>query len=128
MQFSIYRPIWQRCFAAFLLLWTLADLSVPGLCQSDNDGSDDSQVAVQLESKAQVGQPSPSGAEFRLASNQRQQSPQSSQEDCFCCCAHIAPVPHFHIATLQRSAQALTFYHFNQITASALPFYHPPRS
>jgi hypothetical protein len=111
-----------------LLLWTLADLSVPGLCQSDDDGSQASPVASQLENSSQVGQAIPFEAQFRMASNTGQPTAPSAQEDCFCCCAHIVPSSQFHVATFQRAEQALTFYHFNQVTAAAPPLYHPPRS
>ena len=128
MRLPRHRPVWQKCFAALLLIWALADLSVPGLCQSDNDGSQDPQALSQFASVSQVAQRSPSGAKLQLASNSGQQSVPSSQEDCFCCCAHVVPAPHFYFAATQRSVEALTFYHFNQVTASAPPLYHPPRS
>ncbi len=128
MWFSAHRPVWQTWIASFLLLWTLADLSVPGLCQSDNDGSQDAQALSQFASAAQPGQQTASLTQVRMASNPEQRSTPSSQEDCFCCCAHIVPSPHFYVATFQRAAQALTFYHFNQVTAAATPLYHPPRS
>jgi hypothetical protein len=128
MQFSMHRPVWQTWIASFLLLWTLADLSVPGLCQSDDDGSQMLPVASQFENTSQVGQAVPSEVHFRMASNAGHPTAPSSQEDCFCCCAHIVPSPHFHFAVFQRAEQALTFYHFNQVTAAAPPLYHPPRS
>jgi hypothetical protein len=128
MRFSLHRPVWQKFFAALLLLWALADLSVPGLCQSDDDGSQDPQALSQSAGPSQVGQQVASETQFRMASNQGQKSAPSSQEDCFCCCAHIVPAPHFSFASIERSASAVTFYHFNQLTASAPPLYHPPRS
>jgi hypothetical protein len=127
MRFSLHRPVWQKCFAAILLLWALADLSVPGLCQSDDDGSQDAQALSQFAGASQVGQQAASVTQLRMASNPGQQSAPSSQEDCFCCCAHIVPAPYFYFASLQRCAASVTFYHFNQVTASAPPLYHPPR-
>jgi hypothetical protein len=127
MGFSMHRPVWQKFFAALLLVWALADLSVPGLCQSDDDRSQDV-VVSQSENTSQVGQWRPSGTELRMPSNSGQQSAPSSQEDCFCCCAHIVPAPHFYFASMQRSASAVTFYHFKEVTASTPPLYHPPRS
>ena len=128
MRFSIHRPVWQKFFAALLLLWALADLSVPGLCQSDDDGSQDGQALSQFAGASQVEPGAPFGAQFRSAANSGRQNAPSSQEDCFCCCAHIVPSPHFCFSKIQPSAQAMTFYHFNQVAASAAPLYHPPRS
>jgi len=128
MRFSMRRPIWQKFFAALLLVWALADLSVPGLCQSDDDGAQDAQALSQFASASQVARGIPSGTHLRMASNLGRQNAPSSQEDCFCCCAHIVPSPHFYFARIQRSAQAMTLYHFNKVTASTPPLYHPPRS
>lgn len=128
MRLTTHRPAWQTWFASFLLLWTLADLSVPGLCQSDDDGSPVSTVASQSENSSQVGQATSFEAQFRMASNTGQPIAPSSQEDCFCCCAHIVPSSHFQVATFELAEQALPFYHFNQVTTAAPPLYHPPRS
>ena len=124
----MHRPIWQKFFAALLLVWALADLSVPGLCQSDDDGSQDGQALSQFAGASQVAPESPSRAQFRTAANSGRQNAPNAQEDCFCCCAHIVPAPHFYFAKFQLSAQVMTFYHFNKVTASAPPLYHPPRS
>ena len=117
---------WQKWLAAFFLLWTLADLSVPGLCQSDNDdGSQGSQVASQFESASRVG---PSGTQLRAASNSGQKSAPRTQEDCFCCCTHIVATPHFLVASIERSASAQDFYQFYEVAAPILLLYRPPRS
>ena len=44
MQRSRYSSVWRKGLTAFFLLWTLADLSVPGLCRTDNDRSQDLQT------------------------------------------------------------------------------------
>lgn len=126
MGFALQSLIWRKWLAAFFLLWALADLSVPGLCQSDNDdGSQGSQVASRFESASRVAL---SGTRLRAASNSGHKSVPSTQEDCFCCCAHIVPTPHFLIASIERSALAEAFYQFHQVAAPTLLLYRPPRS
>ena len=120
-----HSSLWRKGVTAFFLLWTLADLSVPGLCQSDDDGSRDTQVLSQVDSASQVR---PSGTQLRMASNSGQKSAPSTPEDCFCCCAHIVATPHFCVASIQRSAFAEALYDFNQVAVPTLPLYHPPRS
>jgi hypothetical protein len=127
MWVSRHKSAWRKSLVAFLLLWTLADLTVPGICQSDDDGSQDAQALAQSSASASAARTS-SLDQFRVAANSGQQKVPAAQEDCFCCCAHIVPSPHFSFAAMQRSAESLTFYHFNQVTASAPPLYHPPRS
>jgi hypothetical protein len=128
MLFSTQRPAWQKLFAGFLLLWALADLSVPGLCKTDDDDrSSDSQVISQPDSAFQTQQ-SPSGTNLRDASYRGRQGAPNVEEDCFCCCAHLVPSAHFQAVAIEGLSQASTFYRFIQVTASAAPPYHPPRS
>ncbi len=111
--------------AALFLVWTLADLTVPGLCKTDNDRSQDFQASTQVSLGSQVSQARVSEAQPVPTSGR---NAPNVDEDCFCCCGHIVPAPLFLLPAILDSAPNLTVYHFNQVTASALPLYHPPRS
>ena len=125
----------RKGITMFFLLWTLADLSVPGLCRTDYDRPQDSQVPAYVRDNASASA-SPDASVARRPSSavtagvpaQKQQGPPSLDEDCFCCCSHIVPALHFQLPAISESAPVLTIYHFNSVTASALPLYHPPRS
>lgn len=119
------RSGWQKGLAAFLLLWAIADLSVPGLCKSDNDRSPDVQPVVASVNASQAG---PQDVIRKAVRGSGQQGTSTLDEDCFCCCSHIVPAPHFQLPAIAASLPALTVYHFEQVTASTAPPYHPPRS
>src|SRR5581483_6808273 len=125
MQLRLRSSFWRKGLAAFFLLWTLADLSVPGLCQSDDDGSRDTQVLSQVDSASQVR---PSGIQLRMASNSGQKSAPSISEDCFCCCVYIAAILNFSVASIQRSEFAEALYHCNKVVVPIFFFYHFFRS
>lgn len=127
MQRSRYSSLWRKGLTAFFLLWTLADLSVPGLCRTDNDRSQDLQVPSYAADNASGPRQPSASVTARIPSPRPQGSP-SLDEDCFCCCSHIVPALHFQVPAISESAPVLTVYHFNCVTTSALPLYHPPRS
>jgi hypothetical protein len=127
MRGSWHRSLWRKGLTAFFLLWTLADLSVPGLCRTDNDRSQDLQAPLSTTSNTLASHRQSTVTRASVPTPGQQSSP-SSDEDCFCCCSHIVPAPHFQIPAISESVPTLAVYHFNSVTASALPLYHPPRS
>jgi hypothetical protein len=127
MRGSRHRSLWRKGLTAFFLLWTLADLSVPGLCRTDNDRSQDLQAPLSTTSNTLAIHRQSMVTRASVPAPERQGSP-SLDEDCFCCCSHIVPAPHFQIPAISESVPTLAVYHFNSVTASALPLYHPPRS
>ena len=125
MGVSRKRSVWHKGLAAFLLLWALADLSVPGLCKSDNDRSPDAQPIVASVKASQAGS---QDVVRKAVPGSGQQGTSTFDEDCFCCCSHIVPSAHFQLPAITASVPGLTVYHFEQVTASAPALYHPPRS
>jgi len=109
-----------------LLLWALADLSVPGLCKTDADRSQDSQAESPLTDSPQMQRRSVSAT--LSVSIPAQHSGPTLGEDCFCCCAHIVPASHYSVDSFQFTVPALTFYDFSQVTVAVPSPYHPPRS
>jgi hypothetical protein len=114
-----------RGVALFFILFTFADLSIPQLCCEELNG---------------CSRPNPSLAgsynqsdELRLsaASSQPQQNEskntEESDEDCFCCCAHIVPGSHFTLALLElKSPVTNPGDHFLPTSPPDAQF-HPPR-
>lgn len=120
------RSTWQKGLAAFLLLWALADLGVPGLCKSDNDRSPEVQPVAALVNASQTG---PQDVMQKAGKGSGQHDSSTLDEDCFCCCSHIVPSAHFQLPAIAASVPALSIYHFEQVTASAPPLTNPsPRT
>jgi hypothetical protein len=78
----------RKTVAAFVLIWAFADLTVPGLCQADDNkiDSNDSLIAVpsqgghsQALSPAGIPTPDPDGC----------------PDECFCCSRHASPTSVF---------------------------------
>lgn len=83
--------IWQKLTVAFLLLWVLADLSVPGLCQADDDTVDLSNGIHSLNRQSgQVFLVLPSGGSH--------QPSQRSSDECVCCSPYPPSVFSGHAA------------------------------
>jgi hypothetical protein len=87
---------WHKFMAGFILLWAMMDMTVPGLCQSDD------LEATPFFSQAQTPVTSNNGAVSVTASDRtnNSSSDQSIPEDCFCCCSHVAPTGFFHASVL----------------------------
>ena len=69
---------WQKLIVAFLLLWAVADLSVPGFCQADDDRVDLSNGIHSLNRQS---------SQILLAISARgSHSPsERSSDECVCC-------------------------------------------
>ena len=116
--------VWRKFAVCFILTWALMDLSVPGVCQDDDLESPpaDSQAVAVVEQSAVPA------IHALTSSPTNNTSGKPGQEDCFCCCSHVAPVQIFSIPS-----QALVEQH--EIPAPVVhqseysPFlYRPPRS
>jgi len=126
----------RKGVAVAFLLWAIADLAVPGLCKSDDNEAMLSQTATKVfDRTTKPGATSVDVRATRLTFSAPRPRPTSDQngtptqdEDCFCCCAHIAPAAVFVLPTIHETARAVTVYNINQVTASEPPLYHPPRT
>ena len=104
---------WRRILALFLLVWAVADLSVPGFCQTDGALPERQTTTLTSASHPKDSNPLKSG---------------DYEDDCFCCCTHILPSVHFELAA------GLVFTPEVVCTPLAKPkefhgsVYHPPRS
>jgi hypothetical protein len=110
--------------AGFIVLWAMMDMSVPGVCQSDD-------LEASLAADQHIGQTVTSDTGANVISSTaptNNQSDQSSPEDCFCCCSHIAPTRFFHATILlsfvgnEPPYRAGAPHDFNSF------LYHPPKA
>ena len=79
----------RKMVAAFVLLWALADLTVPGLCQADDNkvNSADSLLLWEPQGK----QPLPSLSTAGIPSS----DPDGAPDECFCCSPYASPASVF---------------------------------
>lgn len=104
---------WPRVVAAFLILWALADLTVPGICGTDAP-LPSTQTTTALSAV-------PAGNASRSQESNR-------EDDCFCCCTHIVPAPHSELsASLVDQGDLFSFAERGPHVYLSTP-YPPPRS
>ena len=103
-----------RAVALLILLWAVVDMSVPSLCQTDRDFQF---PPFQQQTTGVVG----------VDRGQPPATP-DPEDDCFCCCPHISPAPHFELARFSSSEHWEAVQ--SQLRLLDLPqlLYHPPRS
>ncbi len=107
----------KRTVAITLLLYALADFTVPGFCHGDDA------ISTPLVS---------TGLTREQATNADGSAPSSSQavgqDDCFCCCWHIVPTAtSLAIGIIEAGfAGPLAVPSYFQLLAD--PFFHPPRA
>ena len=107
----------KRIVATTLLLYALADFTVPGFCHGDDA------ILTPLAS---------TGLTHEQATNADGSAPSSSQsvgeDDCFCCCWHIVPtVTSLTIGIIDAGfAGRLSDLSYFRLLAD--PFFHPPRA
>ncbi len=104
----------RKYIAIFLLLWAAADLTVPGVCQTDYKFPSDLQATTP-------------GSAGRIDQSSQGQANQDD-DDCFCCCSHVIPgvsailtvilMPHFLHLELPPQPPFI----------SVTPRHQPPRS
>ena len=73
-----------RIVASFMLIWALADMTVPGLCQADDnrvDPKDSLIVVTSQENESPVWSPPGIPAS----------DPDGSHDECFCCSPYASP-------------------------------------
>ena len=103
----------RKLVAVFVLVWALGDLGVPGLCQTDF--------------------PDFGAAQSTLVSAQRnvshqQQSESFGEDDCFCCCSHIAPATPVALSEGAIAVADWPEYVIEKPREFSSSLYHPPRS
>lgn len=87
------RAMWFWCrkyVAAFVLIWALADLTVPGLCQADDDRIDAPESALLVGSQETT--PLILSAPTVPTSDQG-----GSPDECFCCSPYTSPTSVFNL-------------------------------
>lgn len=103
----------RRVLALFLLVWAVADLSVPGFCRTD--GALSAGQTAMMASAASPGDSNP------LKTG-------DYEEDCFCCCTHIIPSLHFELAAGLVFTPELVYTPQTKPMEFHGSVYHPPRS
>jgi len=115
-----------RWFAVLFLLFASAEISVdvisPELCCEELSGlvSSGSSFAAARDDVDKI-------SAVDNSTHGESSNPGSTEEECFCCCAHILPSLHFEVAEL--GVEPLTSSLANTILPIAPPqsAYHPPR-
>jgi hypothetical protein len=104
-------------------MWALLDLSVPGVCQSD-----DLEASLATTQRAV----SVKQAEFPVFQTQSADPNDSSgkpgPEDCFCCSSHEAPSQFFSITRLFPVLEAEPEYVIGVPQGFTPLLYHPPKA
>ena len=81
----------RKGIAIWQLLWAVADISIPRLCASETVLIPDAQLVL-TSTPPSASHDSP-GSRF-------------ISDDCFCCCSHIVPSPHFVLAIVPQIVPA----------------------
>lgn len=102
----------RKFVAIFLLVYALADLTVPGLCRDESFETGAGDFSLQL--TAQPGRhPASKGG--------------PDADDCFCCCSHILPSLNFTLAPVG-PVVSLPLAALNFLASLAFtPPHQPPR-
>jgi hypothetical protein len=118
-------PSWRRLIAGFIVLWAMMDLTVPGVCQSDDlEATLASALSVTHIITPATGTSSISNTSNDSIPDQDQPGP----EDCFCCNSHIAPTSVFYVSA------PFSFMGFERPPSLGSPhdfspfLYHPPKA
>lgn len=110
----------RKLVAVMVLVWALADLTVPGVCQTDFPVLNGPQPAT----LSAHGNASRSA---HLNFSHQPQSQNEREDDCFCCCSHIV---HSCVATFSDRAtvvEHLPAFVTEQPHEFSTSLYHPPR-
>lgn len=102
-----------KAISFFLLLWAVADLTVPGFCRTDgvNLPEVSSHRGVVLKKRPT----SDSG-------------PPADEDDCFCCCSHIIHSPYFALEPGSLTVFVDLPDTLSQPDSVSFPLFHPPRA
>lgn len=127
--YKLTRAKWLRAaISIFLLAFTFVDLTIidlafPQLC---NDEFATMAFAVPARSTDDVAEE----AGGDLGANphrERDSQPAPPDEDCFCCCAHILPAPHFDVAVPSNKPMPIESKISFLPSAPPRGAFHPPR-
>ena len=103
----------RKFVTLFMLIWALADLSVPGLCQTDfQDFRAPQAISVSAQSTV----------------SHQQQSQSSVEDDCFCCCSHIVASNPVALNALSTGIADWPTYVVAKPREYSSSLYRPPRS
>jgi len=115
---------WRGFTAAFIVLWAMMDLTVPGVCQSDD-------LEATLASTLSVHQAVPVSGTNAISDTPTDNSPAQDRpgpEDCFCCSSHIAPSAVFHVSALALFMAIERPYSIGSPHDFSSFLYHPPEA
>ncbi len=108
---GMVRGRFSRFLAVLLLLWTAVDLSIPAVCRAEGTAQS---TEIRMVVQAQTNDMSnPAGYQ--------------ADDDCFCCCSHIMPAAHFHLASAELSVPAVPIPTRFEPFSLAQSQFHPPR-
>ena len=113
---------WRKLMAAFIVLWAMMDLTVPGVCQSDD-------LEATLATSLSAHKAPLTGT--NTVSTPTDNSPDQDQpgpEDCFCCSSHIAPTAVFHVSALVSFMAIERAYSIGSPHDFSPFLYHPPKA
>jgi hypothetical protein len=117
-----------RVIALLFLAYTAIDIACPELCRGERTTlADEFGVAATLSEAQQDSAGRISTAVTNKQDNETPTEP-CSDEDCFCCCAHIVPAPITVSIGSSESASLESAERYLTILTPALPSeFHPPR-
>ncbi|MCI0416432.1 hypothetical protein L0222_26965 [bacterium] len=107
----------------FFLLFTLADIAIPGFCQTDDHRTNVTKQSREAVTLAAFSQ----GLSFIENERTGTQLPVPMEDDCFCCCSHIA-LFHVQMDVLDETAKPSVLpspRFFSRFSYASI--YHPPR-
>jgi hypothetical protein len=103
----------RKFVALFVLVWALGDLSVPGLCRTD---------------LPDFGTAQPVSVSAPASASHQQQYQSSLEDDCFCCCSHVAPTSPAALSEVAIAVADWPAYVTEMPREFSSSLYHPPRS
>lgn len=122
------RRAFQRAVSVLLLLLCFFDLAIadvffPGSCEGESEML---LVRAQASTITELHQ----GISSLALQQESQPAPAESapvEEDCFCCCTHIAPVAFYKISRPLFQTEPIASYPLRIPTAPHAKMFHPPR-
>lgn len=110
------RQDWRKLVAITFLVWVLADLLVPGVCNAEAVNAPDGIASAASVTAVTNSGPSP------------QRSAPTAEEDCFCCCSHVSPATVPAVVTLENTRRDWPPLQVEAPRELSFSLYHPPRS
>lgn len=110
--------------AAFIVFWAMMDMTVPGVCQSDDFEATLASSLSVIYKAAPVGGTSVANTPSDKSPDQDQPGP----EDCFCCSSHIAPTAVFRVSAFVSFMGIKRPYSIGSPLDFSPFLYHPPKA